>query len=128
MLREHLVTTDEFNRPKVLKGKDALSVLLLRLLLMEPGDNFDHPEMGIDVIGRYRYSQADDLKTLEKEIEMQIEQYLPTYRVAEVKCTKVEKYIEIAINIDDTLFSFTTQSGKDVPKEKISLSNDESII
>ena len=128
MLREHLIATDEFNRPKVLKGKDALSVLLLRLLLMEPGDNFDHPEMGIDIIGRYRFSHAEDLKKLEHEIEMQIEQYLPYYRVSEIKCTKVDKYLDVAINIDDTLFNFTTQSGKDVPKEKISLSNDESII
>ena len=94
---------------------------------MVPGDNFDHPEMGVDVIGRYRFSEKDDLKTLEHEIEMQIEQYLPYYRAAEISCTKEDKYLVINITIDDTLFSFTTQS-ENVAKDKISLSVDESLI
>ena len=37
MALEHLLTTDEFNKPKVVDGKDAIAKKLLTLLTMNPG-------------------------------------------------------------------------------------------
>ncbi len=122
-ISEYLLSTDSYSKPKVVEDKDALAILLLRLLLMAPGDNMEHPEMGVDIIGRYRYSSEGDLKELNKEIQYQIETYLPLYRTTEVNCVKDGKYIKVNITIDGTLFQFN--SNNNTAKDEISLSTEE---
>ena len=109
-ITEHLIATDVYKRPFTIKDKDALAVLIIRLLIMHPGTNPLHPEMGIGLVERYRYCSADDISTLNSEIEEQMKQFLPNFRYTNVECTMVDKYIDINIAIDDTLFSFTTQT------------------
>ena len=47
-VKEYLLTTDEFRNPKVLEGAKAIGILLVRLLLMEPGTNPLHPDNTTD--------------------------------------------------------------------------------
>ena len=118
-MREYLFSTNKYKKPYVLKDKDALAVILIRLLLMKPGTNPMHPEMGIDVIGRYRYCNRSDLQTLRQEVRDQIECYLREYQSVEVEPILSGGILKLNITIDDTIFKFTTDSKS--AKDEISL-------
>lgn len=107
---EHLIATDDYNKPYTLKDKDALAVILIRLLIMDPGTNPLHPEAGVGLVRRYRFSSPDDMPTLNREIDQQIRVYLPQFSYVNVECTFVEGAIHVNISIDDTLFAFTTET------------------
>lgn len=109
-LTEYLISTDDYKKPSVIKDKDALAVLIIRLLIMRPGTNPLHPEMGVGIVERYRYSSSDNMPALNSEIEQQIRIFLPNYRFTKVECTMVDGNIDVEITIDDTLYSFTTQT------------------
>lgn len=111
LITEHLLSTDDYNKPHTIKDKDALAVLIIRLLIMHPGTNPLHPEMGIGLIERYRYCSSDDIPTLNTEIEEQMRQFLPDFRFTKVECSTVNGSINVSIAIDDTLYSFTTESN-----------------
>lgn len=103
---------DEFEQPKQLKGKDAICILLIRLLLLTPGTIQSRPTMGIGIVTRWRYSSIDEIPNLTKEIETQINTYLPKFQAVEVQVTSNDfnKELLIDITIDGTLYSFTTDS------------------
>ena len=46
-MKEYLLTTNEFLVPDHVEGSDAYGLLLLRLLLLQPGQNPLHPAMGV---------------------------------------------------------------------------------
>ena len=118
-MHEYLLSTNKYKKPYALTDKDALSVLIIRLLLMEPGTHPLHPEMGIDLIGRYRYCSKDDIPQLQNEIESQIETYLPGFHSLEVTPYISDSKLKIKVTIDDTLFNFTT--GEEANEDEISL-------
>ena len=78
---------------------------------MEPGENPMHPEMGVDVVGRYRYCSEDDIPDLKLEISKQMDAYLPNYRSTEIDCYIKDKYLVIKIDIDGTSYSFSTDES-----------------
>lgn len=110
MAKEYTLSTNQYNKPHVYSGKDAIMVKVQQLLNMIPGTNPLHPEMGVDLAHRYVYGEEDDLDDLQTEIEKQIQVYLPDLATTiHVTCNiNNENIIETNINIDDTLFSFTT--------------------
>ena len=110
MAQEFLLTTNDYKEPKVLGGKDAIAAKLLLLFNMVPGTNRMHPEMGVDLPGRYRFCGEDDLEDLQSEIQKQIETYLPDYSsMINVICQfSAEGLIETAVQIDDTVYGFDT--------------------
>ena len=114
MPQEFLLTTNDYNEPKVLEGKDAIAAKLLLLLNMVPGTNPLHLEMGVDLSGRYRFCSEDDVDDLEEEIKKQIEIYLPDYStIINVKCQfNQEGLIETYIQIDDTVYGFNTDENE----------------
>ena len=123
VISEGLFTTDSYNKPMVLKDKDALAILLLRLLIMVPGTNRRHPEMGVDIRGRYEYSSEDEIDELNDEITQQIETYMPNYASgASVNCTSENHNLKVSINVDGTVFNFT--SSDEVGDKEISLNTD----
>ena len=124
LITEHLLATDVYKRPHTIKDKDALAVLLIRLLLMDPGTNPLHPEMGVGLVSRYRYSSSADMPTLNTEISEQISQFLPDFRYTNVECTVVDRSINVDISIDDTLYAFTTETDDSkIRHGQIKLSN-----
>lgn len=112
-IKEYLMSIDEYNTPKVVTDKDAIFVLLVRLLLLNPGTFQTHPEMGIGIISRYRYSNPDNLAVLEEECIQQINTYLPELQGASVQLSMTKnKELLIKVTVNDSLYVFETDSVK----------------
>lgn len=77
MIKEYLLKTDSFYNPTVLEGSKAIGTLLIRLLVMVPGINPRHPEMGVGIGTIYRFVPENDIPDLESLIHDQIATYLP---------------------------------------------------
>lgn len=93
-VRDHLLSIDDLNRPKVLdmmnitSGKmNSCVIMLARLLLMRKGVYADQPDMGIDIQGRYRFTFTDELYELQHDIETQVQTYLPQFLPINVQCS-----------------------------------------
>lgn len=108
---EHAFSINKFNTPKVFNDKVAIYVLLIRLLLLEPGTYQSHPDMGVGIVSRYRYSFEGTARDLKKDIDKQIEKYLPEFQGVNVQVSDKDNRIYIAIEIDGTLYDFTFDSG-----------------
>lgn len=116
---EGLVSTNKYNIPRVLQGKEEIVILLIRLIILEPGSNPLHPEMGVGLKSRWSNCAIEDLPDLSAEIKSQIIVYLPSYQQASVIVTSEDSIIRISVNIDDTLYQFTT--SEQPAAEEISL-------
>lgn len=100
---EYLMSVNTIKRPKVLKDKDAIYVLLVRLLLLEPGTNQAFPNMGLGLVSNYRYSFADDLNKLISAYKNQISTYLPGLELVDVLGKVVNKTLILEVNIDNEI-------------------------
>ena len=119
---EHVFSTDVFNKPLVLKDRDAISTLIVRLFLMEPGDNPNRPEMGIGLRSAFRYMKInnENLKKLMERSNDQIVRFLPYFQAVDVVITTgKDKMLSIDIKADDTLYKFETE----MENNEISLKN-----
>lgn len=112
--KEYLLSTDEFNNPKVLEGKDAISQLLIHLILLEPGTYASRPTMGVGLISRYRYTSEDNLDKLRKDIADQISLYLPEFSGVLVDLElDDEGQLIINIEINGTIYQYETNKQED---------------
>lgn len=116
---EGIFGTNKYNMPAILEGKEEITILIIRLLILEPGSNPLHPEMGIGLLQRYKNCSRDDLSDLELEIKTQILIYLPKYQQTDIKIDIINSIMRLSINIDDTLYKFTTST--EPAKDEISL-------
>lgn len=76
--REYLLSYDTFNQPAVVEGTLAEAFLLARLILLEPGSDPLHPEMGVGIKSNFRYT-VDTLDELRDRINDQKSTYLPEF-------------------------------------------------
>ena len=90
------------NRPIEYKDKDGAILLIMRLILLEPGTFETHPDCGVGLISKYRYIQDLDVSELEGRIQTQIETYLPMFTSVSVsiKIDNTDKTLNIYINTD----------------------------
>lgn len=98
------MSVDEFNNPKVFKNAEAVMVQLTRLILLNPGTIQSHPNMGVGLVQRYRYSMEGNEVYLKSDIINQINTYLPNYQGADVKVVFKDHVCYISITIDSTIF------------------------
>lgn len=103
---EYVFSVDDFGSPIVLKNSEAIATILTRLLLLEPGTIQSHPDMGVGLVSRYRYSTESDIDTLRDDFRAQIEKYLPQYQGVQVNCFLQNKVCYINATIDDTIYAF----------------------
>lgn len=103
-LKEYLLHTDSFERPKVVKDKDAIYILLVRLALLEKGTYQTHPDMGLGLRSRFRYSWADDVDKLVTEYKDQIKTYLPFLGNVKVNAAVKDHTLLLQIEIGDTIY------------------------
>lgn len=99
-LNEYTLSVNSFLEPDVKSGPKAVCKLLVQLLLLEPNTFDTHPDMGVGIVSRYRYSflgHADDLK---RDFQNQITKYLPalTGIVIDVKELQNMYYITATFN------------------------------
>lgn len=99
-MKEHVFSLNAFNMPKVFDQADAGYVLIVRLLLLDPGKFQSHPEMGVGLRTRYRFNNDDDLlQTLQNDIRNQMIKYLPEIATTEVRLV-ITRNNELGIIID----------------------------
>ena len=113
-LREYVLSINEFVQPKVLKGESAAFIDIIRLFLLEPGTNQTHPDMGIGIRSRYRFSDTSEISTLKQEVKSQIETYLPNLLVMDVQVEIYGTTVAIFISSQDEVFAvgYNTVDGK----------------
>ena len=118
--REYSFGIDRFNNPNVINGKDAIGTRLMELMMMEPGDDPLHPDMGVG-IQSYRYS-INNTEPLRKRIEEQIATYLPFYQgVTVTLIITPDKICNVEIVIEDTTYVYDSgTSSKPIKLSDIS--------
>jgi hypothetical protein len=100
---EPLLSVDKYYKPLVAKDENYATLLLVRLILLEPGTFQTHPDCGVGLVSKFRYATDVDMIELQKRIKDQIMLYLPQYSLVNVKCelgdnkTGDEKVIKIYI-------------------------------
>ena len=111
---DHVVSTNEFKRPVVLKNSMAIGSILLKLLLMDPGTNPLYPKMGVGLGHKYRFISADDIDIIKSDIENQINTYLPTdIAMQSSVILKIgdRKFLKVIIVIDGNSYSYDTENS-----------------
>lgn len=98
---EPLLSVNNFYEPMVTSGQDYATLLIVRLILMEPGLNQLVPDMGVGLVSRYRYATNADMDKLNREIANQIALYLPQFTLTGVRCElgSVDNSTQKVINI-----------------------------
>lgn len=84
---EPMLSVDKYYKPLVAEGEDFATLMLIRLILLEPGTFQTHPSMGVGLVSKFRYSTEVDMGTLAKSIKDQIMTYLPQFTLVNVRCT-----------------------------------------
>lgn len=103
-ITEFAFSVDDFKNPKTYKNAEAVATLLVRLLLLEPGTIQSHPDMGVGLISRYRFSVEGEGAKLQGEYQRQVEKYLPQFQGAQITVKEKNKQFQISVQIDDTLY------------------------
>lgn len=105
-ITEYSFSINDFNEPKEYENAKAVMVILTRLLLLEPGTISSHPEMGVGLVSRFRYTFDVDAYQLQSDIRLQIDKYLPQFVGAQVRVEVKGHSFNIQIMIDDAVFIF----------------------
>lgn len=108
--REYTLSITPLNRPEVLKNQEAIAMLLLRLILLNPGSDPLHPDMGVGIIN-YRYAMGK-LEELQQRVSDQISTYLPCFPAANVDIkVNSRKLCNILITINDTVYTYDSNEA-----------------
>lgn len=107
-MKEYLLAINDFNLPKSLDGIETDIILIIRLLLLDPGTYQSHPNMGVGLVSKWRYSDAERLSDLEEEIQKQITAYLPYLAAISVSVKYQKKYIVIDIDTSSYVLRLRT--------------------
>ena len=112
--QEMLLSVDSFKKPKVLEGKEAIGILLVRLIQLEPGTFPSRPKMGVGLLSNYRYCDEEKALELQEHIKSQIRTYLPEFQAVQVT-TKLNPggKLLIDIAIDEILYRYETEIEPD---------------
>lgn len=116
-MKEHVLSLNDFGMPKVFDENDSMYVLIIRLLLLEPGKFQSHPEMGVGIKSRYRYKSGEDiLIALQNDINNQINKYLPELTATDVTLTMQGQVLGIIIDTRDGAYVVSYDTTTDVMK------------
>ena len=105
-------SVDEFKNPKVYKNIEAVGTLLVRLLLLEPGTIQSHPDAGVGLISRFRYSMEGSASKLQSEYQKQIETYLPQLQGVKISVIEKDRAFVIGVEINDSLYGISFDRDK----------------
>lgn len=115
---DYLLGLDDLQQPQridmsiIRPGEWNSAILIIaRLILMRKGQLEDHPDMGIDIRGRYRFSFDSELIQLNQEIQDQVAQYAPEFAPVDVVSVFRDKKgsdaagVEISIIVNNVAYS-----------------------
>ena len=121
---EFAFSVDDFKNPKSFKNPEAVSTLLIRLLLLEPGTLQSHPEAGLGLYSRYSYSAEGTALKLQGEYQSQIERFLPQFQGARVTVKEKNKTFRISVEIDNTMYAISYDiDTKDIKSNYVKVSD-----
>ena len=105
--REYLLSTTVLNQPEVFEKQQAIAMLLMRLILLNPGSDPLHPEMGVGIVNyRYAMGRLDELK---KRVADQINTYLPCFPAGNVEIIiNPDNTCDIIITIDNDQYRYSS--------------------
>lgn len=84
-MQAHLLSLNDFSKPKVLDKTDAGYINIIYLILLTKGKYQSHPTMGVGIRERYRYNDDENfLMGLREDIKSQIEQFLPELGMTDI--------------------------------------------
>lgn len=108
--KEYCLSVDNFKRPKVYEHEQAIAILLTRLILLNPGSDPLHPDMGVGITNyRYLLGKQDEL---EARITEQVSTYLQCFSSPKVEIVITEdKLCNIEITIDDVLYVYDSSEA-----------------
>lgn len=103
--KEYTFGVNKFKKPNSVTEGNAIGTRLMELIMMEPGDDPLHPDMGVG-IKTFRYG-INNLDQLKNRVETQIETYLPFYQNVNVALIRTpDKVCNIEITIGNTLYVY----------------------
>lgn len=103
--REYTFGVDRFKQPNAVTGDTAIGTRLMELIMMEPGDDPLHPDMGVG-LRTFRYG-INNLDQLQSRVENQIATYLPFYQNVDVAIIRTpDKVCNIEIKMGETLYVY----------------------
>ena len=112
--QETLLSVNEFKKPSVLDGKEAIGTLLVRLIQLEPGTIPSRPKMGVGLLSNYKYCDETKALQLRDHIKDQVKTYLPEYQGVEVDTQlNAKNQLRIDITIDGVLYRYETVLSED---------------
>ena len=107
--KEYSCSINEFNIPRTINGNDAIGARLMELIMMEPGEDPLHPDMGVG-LNTYRYG-VNNLSDLQNRVQSQIETYLPFYQNVNVSIIQTpDKVCNIEILIGNTVYIYDSSN------------------
>ena len=105
-MEAHLLSLNNFSKPKVLDKSNAAYVNLIYLILLTKGKYQSHPDMGVGLRERYRFNNDSNfLSNLQTDIKNQVAQYLPELTMVDVSVSMKSDHI-LGIIIDTTEGSY----------------------
>lgn len=110
MLIDNLLTTKDA-QPVELKSGAAIASLLIRLLLLVPGENQSHPDMGVGIIAKHKYNFAEDIPILKTIITEQIATYLPMLSNVTVDLSYENTQLTISIEITNMIIKLDVKNN-----------------
>ena len=118
-ITEPTLSIDEFNNPKVIKNERAVMLLITRLVLLNKGTIQSHPDMGVGLVARYRYSDQDQARALQADIVQQIAQYLPQFQGAEVRVEYEDHMFYISVILREQAFMMLYDTQQEDPTKAV---------
>lgn len=113
--KEHVLSLNDFNMPMVYDSNDANYILIIRLILLEPGKFQSHPYMGVGIRSKYRFNnESNFLEILQANIKDQISTYLPDLMMTDVMLVIKDKELGIIINTETEnayVLAYNTETG-----------------
>lgn len=108
---EYLFSIDKFKKPVHITNKTYHAFLLIiRLILMNPGTIQSNPELGVGLVAKYRYGYPNDVSDLANEINEQISTYLPAFSFINVSAeidSGNSHVINISLNAREEVLNFS---------------------
>lgn len=113
IFREYNMSTNDFKQPEISYGKKAIGILMVRLLLLEPGTDPMRPDMGVGLVSKYRYIFPDRLADLKKDIYDQLNRFLFPYQKIGIVMDVQDKELHMQITINDDTYKYVTVEQED---------------
>ena len=116
-MQAHLLSLNNFNMPLVYSGDVADYAHIVYLLLLEKGKFQSHPDMGVGIRSRYRFTSEENmLNNLQEDIKDQISKYLPSLENVTnvtVNLFDEDKFIGILIEANDGVYAISYNKEDD---------------